>query len=181
MPVRELQAEGYEVTGYFFNPNIHPQGEYELRRAAMEQAATRLNIPMIWGSSSVKPEAWIARLNGVHAPGERCKICYAARLNESASMAQAQGFAAFCTSLLYSRYQNHVDIIAAAEAAAEKHHVSFLCKDFRPHWQAGIDLSKEWALYRQQWCGCELSRQERLTQLEAKAAKKRAREQAETE
>jgi predicted adenine nucleotide alpha hydrolase (AANH) superfamily ATPase len=94
-------------------------------------------------------------------PDLRCHYCYFSRLDETARKAAELGFDAFTTSLLYSRYQNHDHIIAAAERAAERNGITFHYEDFRPGWQEGIRLSKEMGLYRQQYCGCIYSEKER--------------------
>lgn len=108
-------------------------------------------------------------------------------------LAKARGFAAFSSSLLYSRYQHHELIVAEAERAARLFKVPFFYRDFRTYWQQGIDYSRELGIYRQKWCGCILSRteaeawkkqrEERRTALraarraehEANAARKRGR------
>lgn len=163
MPVIHLRKEGFEVTAFFFNPNIHPQEEYNLRRLAMAQAAAKLELPVMWAPAydtpdPVQPKEWVCNLPD-YREGARCKTCYQTRLNLTAKMAADHDFSGFCTSLLYSRYQRHDDIIAAGLAACRSGS-SFIYRDFRPYWQQGIALSKEFGLYRQKWCGCALSRAE---------------------
>lgn len=92
--------------------------------------------------------------------GVRCVCCYRIRMEASARLAKARGFAAFTSSLLYSRYQRHELIVAEAERAAQLFGVPFLYRDFREYWQDGIDYSKELGIYRQKWCGCILSKAE---------------------
>lgn len=92
--------------------------------------------------------------------GVRCVWCYRVRMEASARLAKEGGYAAFTSSLLYSRYQHHELIVAEAERAARLYDVPFLYRDFREYWQAGIDYSKELGVYRQKWCGCILSRAE---------------------
>jgi epoxyqueuosine reductase len=99
--------------------------------------------------------------NVAAAPGERCGYCYTSRLRVSAQVAAEQGFQAFTSSLLYSRYQRHDDIRTAGEQAGLEHGVPFLYQDFRPGWQEGIRTSKELGLYRQQYCGCVYSERDR--------------------
>jgi len=94
-------------------------------------------------------------------PDKRCGYCYASRLDGAAASAKENGFDAFSSSLFYSRYQNHELMRLKAEAAAERHGVPFLYRDFRPGWQEGIRRSKELDLYRQQYCGCIYSEKER--------------------
>lgn len=176
MPVESLRKEGFEVTGFFANPNIHPLGEYLRRREAMEQAAERLELPMIWGDEAYNLNGWLEMVYtlGVaeNKDGARCRYCYESRLGLTAATAAAHGFDTFSTSLLYSRYQRHDDIrtlgegIAAAAASygavGECGTPAFVYRDFRPLWQAGIDRSKEWELFRQNYCACIFSEAERF-------------------
>ena len=83
------------------------------------------------------------------------------RLREVVAKAKEMRADAFTTTLLYSRYQNHELIRLKAEELAEKHNIPFIYYDFRAGWQHGIDKSKEMGLYRQSYCGCIYSEQER--------------------
>lgn len=157
-PLSSLRGEGAEVTGFFFNHNIHPYQEYARRRDAAQQMADLEGMPLM-----VRDEYRLEEfLTAVAAdPGSRCGYCYASRLDAVAAAAVAGGFDAFSSSLFYSRYQNHDLMRKKAEEASQKHGVAFLYRDFRPGWQEGIRRSKELALYRQQYCGCVYSEKER--------------------
>lgn len=173
MPIKLLREEGFDVTAFFFNPNIHPQEEYHLRLEAMQQAAAMLHVPLLTQGVAVEPQDWVTALTDL-AEGVRCRPCYRVRLEATALLARERGFASFSTSLLYSRYQHHDAIIDEAKAAAQKSGtVEFLYRDFRPYWQAGIDNSKEMGLYRQKWCGCILSKGEAERQREQMQEKRR--------
>jgi predicted adenine nucleotide alpha hydrolase (AANH) superfamily ATPase len=164
MPVRMLRAEGFAVTGVFYNPNIHPLKEYLLRRAALLEAAERLDLPLLWPD----PEQLAWNLpQWLHAApvsadrNVRCRACYAVRFGHVARWAGKEGFDAFTSSLLYSRRQAHVIVAEEGEEAARRFGAAFLYRDFRPAWQEGIHLSKQWGLYRQQYCACLSSEAER--------------------
>ena len=178
MPVVHLRREGFEVTAFFFNPNIHPEEEYELRRASALLAAEKLDYPIVLAGQAQAPAEWIKNLNGVTAEGERCVVCYRQRLLQTALEAKKRGFKFFTTSLLYSRYQHHEAIRREAEQVALETGVAFLYRDFRPYWYEGINLSKELGLYRQKWCGCLLSRKEAEIQREQRAELKRQKKLA---
>ena len=92
---------------------------------------------------------------------ERCPLCYRMRLEATAKKAREIGADAFSTTLLYSRYQRHETIRALGEELATQFGVPFLYEDFRVGWQEGIDASLEMGLYRQPYCGCIYSEQER--------------------
>lgn len=157
-PLSALRAEGIAVTGWFYNHNIHPYQEYERRRdAAVQMAALeKLELQV---QDEYRLEEFLA--NVAAEPEQRCGYCYASRLDAVAAAAKRQGFEAFSSSLFYSRYQNHELMRQQAEAAANRHGISFLYRDFRPGWQEGIRRSKELGLYRQQYCGCVYSEKER--------------------
>lgn len=173
MPVVHLREGGFEVTAFFFNPNIHPEEEYDLRRASAQLAAGKLGYPLVLAGEARSPARWIGELNGVTAQGERCIQCYRQRLLATALEAKKRGFKLFTTSLLYSRYQDHEAICHEAQQIAQETGVAFLYRDFRPYWYEGINLSKELGLYRQKWCGCLLSRKEAEIQRERRSEQKR--------
>lgn len=157
-PLTSLRAEGMEVTGYFFNHNIHPYQEYARRRDAAQQMADLEGMPLVV-RDEYRLEEFLA--NVAAEPDTRCGYCYASRLDAVAAAARDTGFDAFTSSLFYSRYQNHELMRQKAEESAERYGVQFLYRDFRPGWQEGIRRSKELGLYRQQYCGCVYSEKER--------------------
>ena len=164
MPVKMLRAEGFAVTGVFYNPNIHPLKEYLLRRAAILEAAERLDLPLVWPEpeqAAWNLPQWLRTIPASVDRNVRCRACYAQRFGHVARWAGRDGFDAFSSSLLYSRHQAHTLIAEEGEKAAERSETVFLYRDFRPAWQEGIHLSKEWGLYRQQYCACIHSETER--------------------
>jgi predicted adenine nucleotide alpha hydrolase (AANH) superfamily ATPase len=157
-PLRTLTEAGHEVTGFFYNHNIHPFQEYERRLGAARQMAEQTGLPLMV-RDDYDLEGFLA--NVASAPQERCGYCYASRLRVTAAVAAEGGFQAFTSSLLYSRYQRHDDIRGTGEQAGSEYGVPFLYHDFRPGWQEGIRSSKELGLYRQQYCGCIYSEKDR--------------------
>lgn len=167
-PIKELLKERFEVSGFFYNPNIHPRKEFEIRLESSKKLADMLGVNMIFheeytpkdffdGLPSMKDSAEAL----ASADTERCKHCYSIRLTATAKAAKDNGFDYFSTSLLYSRHQNHEEIISLARSIADEAGVSFFYEDFREGWQAGIDESKDMGLYRQKYCGCIFSLNER--------------------
>ena len=109
----------------------------------------------------------------VYHEKERCAYCYERRLMKTAEKAKELGMDAFSSSLLYSKMQNHEAIRELAEKAAKEYHIPFYYYDFREGWQEGIDISKNLEIYRQNYCGCIYSEEDRfLNQLSKKYAKK---------
>lgn len=160
MPAIRLREEGFAVNGWFMNPNIQPLGEYLRRRETAQSCALRLEIPLefddMWDLGK-----WIsAQLPFLESP-ERCVRCCQQRLEASARKALELGLKYFSTSLLYSRYQPHDSIREYGFKLAEDYGLIFVYRDFREDWQRGIEISKQWELYRQSYCGCVFSEAER--------------------
>ncbi len=172
VPVAHFGGEGWDITAFFFNPNIQPAEEWLLRCGAMRQVARALNIALVEEGHSADPAAWAISLGGARERAERCPRCYGLRLDRTAQRAAEQGFDAFSTSLLYSRYQQHENVRRMAEDAARRHGASFLYRDFRPWWWDGVARAQKMGIYRQKWCGCLLSQGEALAQQEEAARRK---------
>jgi epoxyqueuosine reductase len=157
-PVTTLRQRGVEVTGYFFNHNIHPYQEFCRRLAAVQQYVAEAALPLIVNDSYALDE-FLAHVAG--DPAQRCLYCYQSRLEATARFAAEHGFDAFSSSLLYSRYQQHDVIRTSGERLGQRFGVEFLYEDFRAGWQEGIVVSKAMGLYRQQYCGCIYSERDR--------------------
>lgn len=157
-PVQVLREKGCEVTGYFFNHNIHPYQEFRRRLDAVHEYVGKVELPMVMDDTYALDE-FLA--NVAANPAQRCSYCYQSRLEATARTAAELGFASFSSSLLYSRYQQHDLIRSQGEALARRYGVEFLYEDFRAGWQAGIAESKAMGLYRQQYCGCIYSERDR--------------------
>jgi predicted adenine nucleotide alpha hydrolase (AANH) superfamily ATPase len=158
VPIDRLRQEGAAVTGFWFNPNIHPYTEYEKRRTAAATHAASVELPMIWRDEYLLEE--FLRQAAFHE-ADRCRRCLRMRLSAAAREAKAGGFDAFTTSLLYSVYQPHELIAETGRAVAGETGVEFLYRDFRSGWREGVDRSRAEDLYRQKYCGCIYSEKER--------------------
>jgi predicted adenine nucleotide alpha hydrolase (AANH) superfamily ATPase len=165
-PLRTLRSAGHDVTGFFYNPNIHPYQEYTLRHDAVVRMAELESMPLIM-RDDYDLEDFLA--NVAAAPEQRCSYCYASRLRATAQVAAEEGFDAFSAALLYSRYQKHDEIRELGELLGREFGIAFHYEDFRTGWQEGIRLSKELGLYRQQYCGCIYSEKDRYLPREKKA------------
>lgn len=157
-PLEVLAAEKTAVTGFFFNPNIHPYQEFQRRLTALAELADGVGLAVEYERNYGLRE-YLRQV--VFHEDERCPICYRMRLTAAAQRAAALGMDAFSTTLLYSRYQRHELIREIGEEAGRRAGVSFLYRDFRVGWQDGITRSKELGLYRQPYCGCIYSEQDR--------------------
>lgn len=184
-PVKVLREQGIEPTGYFFNPNIHPYKEWDMRLKAAEEFAARSEMKIITDKHYMLRDFLRRALAAEQVENGRCRMCYTWRLEETARCAAENGFDAFTSTLFYSIYQQHELMKETAEHFAKVYGVKFHYEDFRPGWQEGIDMSVEMGLYRQPYCGCIFSEEERYSRELRKArkkankAKKRARLEAE--
>jgi epoxyqueuosine reductase len=165
-PVKELRSSGVEVTGLFYNHNIHPFTEYKLRMDAVRSYAEMVELSVIY-REEYRLEEFLSNVAG--DPAARCSYCYRSRLEETARSAAELGFPYFSSTLLYSRYQNQESIREFGDELGEHYGVKFHFDDFRRGWQEGIDLSKDMGLYRQKYCGCIYSEKERYAKKPGKA------------
>lgn len=157
--IQTLQEQGHEVTGFFYNPNIHPLKEYLRRREGAKQVAEKLGVRVIFKDRDYEPQQWFRSV--CYREENRCFHCYAMRLERAFSIAKRGNFDFVSTTLLYSKMQQHDAIYSLGMDMAGKGHVQFLYSDFREGWSRGIETSKEWGVYRQQYCGCLYSENER--------------------
>jgi predicted adenine nucleotide alpha hydrolase (AANH) superfamily ATPase len=157
-PYFRLKEEGFEPTGFFYNPNIHPYLEYRKRLDTVKEFSSRVRVEVHY-RDGYDLDQFLQRVAGKGS--QRCEHCYRMRLDAAAAAAREMGISAFSTSLLYSKFQRH-DLISgiAMEAAAEQG-IEFYYEDFRRGWREGIMESKAMGLYRQQYCGCIYSEHER--------------------
>ena len=158
-PVRRLQEQGFEVTGLYYNFNIHPAQEYIRRREGAKEVAAGMGFKLICRDEDYNPETYLRSV--AFREENRCFLCYQLRLSRVLSIAGNGGFDFFSSTLLYSRFQKHDLICSLAADMAGSGKVRFWREDFRLGWQEGIDLSKKWGIYRQQYCGCVYSEFER--------------------
>jgi hypothetical protein len=162
-PLTWLKKQGYEVVGLYYNPNIHPLQEYVRRKQALQEVAARLEVKVIFKDEDYDPGLYLRQV--VFREENRCFYCYQMRLERAAAIAKRGNFDYFTTTLLYSKFQKHDQIAGLGRDLAGSGKVQFLYVDFRQGWKQGIEISKEWKIYRQQYCGCIYSEFERYKKL----------------
>ncbi len=158
-PLQVLRAQGMEVQGFFYNPNIHPYQEFQRRLQALQEYAAAVSLPLRV-DERYDLEAFLRLV--VFREEERCRYCYRLRLQAAALAAQQARCEAFSATLLYSRFQKHDLIREIGEQIGQETGVPFYYEDFRPGWQEGINESRRLGLYRQNYCGCIYSEKERF-------------------
>ncbi len=160
-PLKILKEREIDVTGFFYNPNIHPFLEFEKRVGALEHIAKLRDLKIIWDPAGYGLEQWLSYINGNTGTKERCPFCYEMRLERSAKEAASRGFDYFSTTLLYSKYQRHQLIREIGEEKASRYGIKFYYEDFRQGWKEGIEEAVSLGIYRQPYCGCIFSEAER--------------------
>ena len=156
--VEVLTTDKIEVTGFWYNPNIHPFTEYRERRNCLRSYAESIELPLIEKNDyALRP--FIRQV--AEDIAKRCGKCYEMRLFETAKTAAEGGFDSFTSSLFISPYQNHELMREVAERAASEFGVKFLYRDFRPYFRDGQNFAREHGFYMQKYCGCVFSEEER--------------------
>ncbi|MGB5218488.1 MAG: epoxyqueuosine reductase QueH [Smithella sp.] len=158
-PLKELRTQGHEITGVFYNPNIHPYQEYQRRCQTLIDYADKTFLNIIWSESYPLEEflCAVAHLN----EKERCTFCLRDRLMYTAELAAREQYDCFTTTLLYSKFQKHELIREIGNDLSAKLGILFYYQDFRAGWSEGIKISRETGMYRQQYCGCIYSEKQR--------------------
>jgi len=159
-PIHFLQKQGFEVVGLYYNPNIHPLQEYIRRREALKKVQDIYKIKVIYKDDEYDPNFYFR--NVVYRENNRCFYCYHLRIEKTISIARRGKFQYFSTTLLYSKFQKHEIIKNLCKDLSVGKGVSFFYADFREGWKFGIEESKKYDIYRQQYCGCIYSEYERF-------------------
>lgn len=154
-----LNRAGHKVAAFYYNPNIHPVEEYRLRLAHLERFCALNAVSMIAGDYDVRE--YFTAIDGHGDQPDRCFQCYTLRLERTAELAAGADYDAFTTSLLLSPYQYHDELQAVAAKLSGDYGIKFLYEDFRPAYRRSIELSKSLDMYRQKYCGCAFSKDER--------------------
>jgi predicted adenine nucleotide alpha hydrolase (AANH) superfamily ATPase len=154
---KQLTEEGHTVTGYFFNPNILPPEEYDLRLAASKTVAGALGFPLETGDYD--PVKWLAEtshLAGEKEGGARCHLCYRIRLQETYNKMLETGADAFASTLTMGPMKSAVVINKIGnDIGGDK----FLPRDFKKKdWiKKANEIARNLNIYRQNYCGCIFS------------------------
>ncbi len=161
--VLERLREHFRVTVLYYNPNIEPEEEYLHRRAEQQRLLEALGGEIGWLSCDYDNEAFEAFAPSMAEEpegGKRCLACFALRLDETAKQAKEHGFEYFTTTLSVSPHKNADNVNRAGEEAGKRHNVKYLYADFKKKngYLRSLQLSAEYGLYRQNYCGCSYSK-----------------------
>jgi predicted adenine nucleotide alpha hydrolase (AANH) superfamily ATPase len=156
-----LLAEGHEVTGYYYNPNISPSDEYYRRLDAASKAAARLGFQLVEGPYNAAEWSRIAApLASEPEGGKRCQACYRIRLQQTYLYTLGSNTDAFTSTLTISP---HKSALIINQIGQETGRDKFLPRDFKKKegFKKATQMARDWGLYRQNYCGCEYSLRER--------------------
>lgn len=162
--VLEYLGQYFNITVFYYNPNIFPESEYTKR--ILEQQTLigqmRVKYPVSFIAGSYDKDRFYEMAKGlehVKEGGERCLKCYELRLRESAWIVKSGGFDYFTTTLSISPMKNAARLNEIGLRLQEEYGVNYLISDFKKKngYKRSIELSKEYGLYRQDYCGCEFS------------------------
>lgn len=156
-PLELLQSKGFKITGFFYNPNIHPVSEYNER----EKSLALLNPGIEIICPEYLPKDFFQAVNLNEEVPARCAICWRQRLMRTAAEAKERGFKSFSTTLLVSPYQDHEQLKNIGNDIAKETGVEFYYMDFRPGFRKARDEARAKGLYIQKYCGCIYSDIER--------------------
>ncbi len=162
--IETIKRAGLDLTVFFYNPNIHPRHEYDLRKDENKRFADKLGIPFV--DADYDPPTWFARIKGLECEperGKRCEACFDLRMERTALYAHENGFGVFATSLGISRWKNLEQVnICGLRAAARYEHVAFWDHNWRKNGGADrmIEVARREDFYRQDYCGCVFSQRE---------------------
>jgi epoxyqueuosine reductase len=168
-PCTTLAAEelmkDYNVSVFFFNPNIFPSDEYDKRLGELRKFSKKMKFSVFEGSyNSYDWLDFIKGHEGDKENGERCRLCFLFRLETAAKFARDEGFDFFSTTLNVNPFKNSDDIRRVGDEAGKKFGVKFVLKDFNAWtgYNRSLELSKKYDLYRQNYCGCVFSLNNRV-------------------
>ncbi|MCH5323631.1 MAG: epoxyqueuosine reductase QueH [Eubacterium sp.] len=174
--VLDYLAEYFDITAFFYNPNITENDEYEKRKAELKRYISertfRYPVSVIDGDYS--PQLFYDIASGreeLPEGGERCFLCYNLRLEKTAQLAQEKDYDYFCTTLSVSPHKNAQKLNELGGALEKQYGVPYLYSDFKKRngYKRSIELSAEYGLYRQNYCGCIYSK--RLSEKEKNSEK----------
>lgn len=166
--VLEYLSPFFEITVLYFNPNISPAKEYKMReeeqKRLIEIAFAKNGVHFLAGD--YEPTIFYHAVKGLEQEpegGKRCFVCYEQRLRETARIAREQGFEYFTTTLSISPLKNAEKLNEIGESLSKQYEVTYLFSDFKKKngYKRSIELSKEYDLYRQNFCGCAFSKKEK--------------------
>lgn len=173
--VLEYLSNYFHITVLYYNPNIYPESEYSKRIVEQQtlicEMDTKYPVQFIAGDYDKEKFYEMAKgLEEVKEGGVRCFKCYELRLREAAEIAKKGGYDYFTTTLSISPLKNSAKLNEIGLKLAEEYGVAYLTSDFKKKngYKRSVELSAQYGLYRQDYCGCEFSMRQRIAEQQAK-------------
>ena len=164
--VLEVVSEIFDVTLYYYNPNISPEEEFTFRLDELKRFIAEADYPEIpVETPPYDPTEFTRAVSGLEAlpeGGERCRVCYTLRLRKTAEAAAAGGYDWYTTTLSISPYKNAEWLNEIGIGLGKEYGIPYLISDFKKKngYQRSIELSRLYHLYRQNYCGCVFSKRD---------------------
>jgi len=157
--LKEL-SQNYEVTAFYYNPNIYPDSEYKIRMDEIKKFCAKKKIFFI--EEKPDQERWFTLTKGHEQDperGKRCTICYNMRLEKTAQYAKENDFDIFGTDLSISPHKDAIRLNKIGQELEQQYSVKYLVADFKKQdgFKKAMDMSKKHSFYRQNYCGCIFS------------------------
>lgn len=166
--VLEYLSEYFQITVFYYNPNIYPPEEFSKREEEQKRFIEKLSAknPISFIAGEFEDEKFYQMAKGLENEkegGQRCRKCYALRLEKTAKIAKDMGFDYFTTTLSISPHKDSAVLNEVGDEMAKKHGVKYLFSDFKKKggYKRSCELSREYGMYRQDYCGCVFSARER--------------------
>lgn len=156
-----VQAAGIDFTVYFYNPNIHPRQEYEMRKRENIRFCEKMGVPFVDGDYDTGN--WFDRIEGLENEperGRRCTVCFDMRFERTALYAHEHGFPLISSTLGISRWKNMEQINGSGVRAADRYEgITYWTLNWRKKGgsQRMIEIAKREEFYQQEYCGCVFS------------------------
>jgi predicted adenine nucleotide alpha hydrolase (AANH) superfamily ATPase len=161
-PIKELRNQGFKITLFYYNPNIHPVSEYRARLNELKKYLDKMpEVQLIQGEYENK--IWFELVRGLENEpegGKRCGICYAMRLKKTADLAKTKNFDYFASTLSISPHKKTNRINELANKLAQELGIKFFERDWKKMdgFKRACEISKKENFYRQNYCGCIYSK-----------------------
>ena len=163
--VTEYLHQYFDMTVFFYNPNITDESEYEKRKAELKRYLSEVSYgnEVSFIDADYDPDSFFEAAKGLEDEperGVRCSMCFRLRLSRTAETAKKNGYDLFCTTLSISPHKDADLLMKLGEELAEEYGLTYLPSDFKKKngYKRSIELSAEYDLYRQNYCGCVFSR-----------------------
>jgi len=151
-PLEKLRQEGFSVSVFFYNPNIHPFSEYKNRQQAVGDFSKMAGLEVLY--PEYRPQEFFRAVNTREASPDRCSLCWRLRLDKTARIAKEEGYTHFSSTLLVSPYQDQELIKQIGSDIAKESGIDFYYADFRPGFRKAHGQAKAQGIYCQKYCGC---------------------------